>query len=308
MNLSFQFGRPAAGLDVLHDSATVALTNPVVWGTGRELWATDLTDGQRCAGLTLWQHGDELWGMGTVSVDAGFEATAHQLYRDIFHATRRVNLYRVWNFIPRINDADGEIENYRAFCQGRHRAFGECFGDDGERRMSAASAVGTGSDEICAVFVAGARPVRHVENPTQVPAYRYPTRYGPKAPSFARASLVDDEGGRARLYVSGTSSIQGSESLHHGDVSAQLELALKNVDILARAAGLDGLNAHSAGDRLFRLYLRHPEEWGVVRDLLRDRLLRDGDRCCVVQADICRQELLAEVEAYVQVADAAQPV
>ncbi len=299
MNLAFHFGWPSAGLRHHPDGVSVTLANAIIAGCGHERWAEGVGGSRECAALTLWRDGEELWGMGVADVtDHGFDEAAHKLYRDIFRATDDLTLYRVWNFIPRINECDGELENYRAFCRGRYRAFSHRFGAGSERRMPAASAVGTPGDGLCAVFLAGTAATRYVENPHQLPAYRYPARYGPRAPSFARASMVESPASR-RLYVSGTASIRGSDSLHVGDVSAQIELALDNVDAVARAAGLDGLDRHSDGRRLFRLYLRHPEHWEAVRPVLERRLQRDDDRVNVIQADICRRELLAEVEAFV---------
>ena len=296
MNFCFQFGCPSAGLTRGSDSLALSLPNPVIAGTGRELWAEDVRLRCERAPLTLWRQGAELWGVGLVPVGGGLRDSARRLYRDIFQATRQVSLYRIWNFVPHINEADVELENYRAFCQGRALAFDEFFGDQSEPRMPAASAVGTRGDALCVAFLAGPDPVRHVENPHQVPAYRYPSRYGPRAPSFARASVVEGERG-LRLYVSGTASIRGSDSLHPGDVTAQLELALENLHEVTRAAGAgDSLEEGRAGKRLFRLYLRHPEQWAAARAVLHQRLLRDGDVWSVVQADICRRELLVEID------------
>ncbi len=299
MNLAFQFGCPDGGLSLADNDVAFTLTNPVIAGDASELWADGIGAGRQCgdgdpAGAAATSCG--AWASPSVA-DGDFQRAAHRLYRDIFRITSTVTLYRIWNFVPRINDADRTLENYRAFCQGRHQAFAESFGDTSQQRMPAASAVGTGGERLCAAFVAGTAPVRYVENPHQVPAYRYPSRYGPRAPSFARASIVDD-GTLRRLFVSGTASIRGSESLHPGDVSAQLALAVDNADAVARAAGLDGLSRASAGQRRFRLYLRHPEDWTAARPVF-ERIHRDGDRFNVVQADICRSELLVEIEACV---------
>lgn len=299
MHLAFRFGASAAGLHHSTDAVDIALPNAVLAGTGREQWAANVSSAGDSGSLSLWRSGNALWGVGLGNIDDGvFEEAALTLYRDVFHVTADVSLYRIWNFIPRINDTDRALENYRAFCRGRFQAFEEFFGGDSERRMPAASGVGTPGDKLCVVFVAGTDPVVHVENPLQVPAYRYPSQYGPRAPSFARASILP--GQTPRLYVSGTASIRGSESLHEGDLCAQLALALDNVDAVARAAGIaEGLNRNSPGQRLFRVYLRHPEHQLAAQSVLDERLLREADVVNVLQADICRRELLAEVEASV---------
>ncbi|MDZ7668584.1 MAG: hypothetical protein U5Q16_03885 [Gammaproteobacteria bacterium] len=297
MQLAFHFGQSPAGIT---NGSTIGVPNPIIDGRAAEPWADVTGGGRACGSLTLWQCGDELWGAGFADVSAqGFDAAAQALYTELFNASRRLTLHRIWNLIPRINAHDAALENYQAFCEGRHRAFQAHFGSAGEQRMPAASAVGTLGDTLCVVFVAGTDAVSYVENPEQVPAYRYPSRYGPRSPSFARGSLVQRHGGQ-RLYVSGTASIRRSESLHPGDVAAQFELAMANVDLVARNAGLlHGLDAESPGQRSFRIYLRHADDWPVVRPLFEKRLQRSGDGYSVLQADICRRELLVEIEACV---------
>jgi len=296
MQLAFRFGQNPAGITA---DAAIGVPNPVIDGRAAEPWGDVADGGRACGRLTLWQCGGELWGAGFADVSAqGFEAATQGLYTEVFHAARRHTLHRVWNLIPRINAHDDALENYQAFCQGRHRAFQAHFGSAGEQRMPAASAVGTVGEKLCVVFVAGTDAVSYVENPEQVPAYRYPSRYGPRSPSFARASLVQRQGGQ-RLYVSGTASIRRSESLHPGDVAAQFELAMANMDLVARNAGLPGLDADSPGQRSFRIYLRHADDWPAVRPLFEQRLQRRGDGHSVLQADICRRELLVEIEACV---------
>jgi enamine deaminase RidA (YjgF/YER057c/UK114 family) len=102
-----------------------------------------------------------------------------------------------------------------------------------------------------------------------------------------------------RLYVSGTASIRRSESCHPGDVTAQCGLAITNMDLVAQAAGLPALTAGPVGRASFRVYLRDPVDWPVVRTVFEQRLRCPPDAYTVLQADICRRELLVELEACV---------
>ena len=74
-----------------------------------------------------------------------------------------------------------------------------------------------------------------------------------------------------------------------------------------QAAGLPGLDETTPGRRSFRVYLRHPSDWPRVESLLRDGLLRPADTVQAVQADICREELLMEIEACVDVPPPQDP-
>ena len=59
------------------------------------------------------------------------------------------------------------------------------------------------------VFAATEATPRHFENPLQVPAYEYPGEYGPRSPSFARATVVAQPG--PCLFVSGTRDACGTQ-------------------------------------------------------------------------------------------------
>src|SRR6185369_4357459 len=96
----------------------------------------------------------------------------------------------------------GEMENYRIFCRGRSLAFERHFCAGFKARLPAASAVGSKSSALTVAFAASTRPPRHVENPLQVPAYDYPGEYGPRAPSFARATIVPGAND-ATVFISG---------------------------------------------------------------------------------------------------------
>lgn len=301
MQLAFQFGSPAAAIEPCPQGFRIALANEAIWGCSREVWANDLPAPQRAGALTLWPAAHALWGAGLIDVaDRSLEEAAQTLYDVVFAASRGLHLHRIWNYIPAINDSRDGLDNYQAFCKGRASAFDACFGEVLEPWMPAASALGTPGRQLCVVFVARREPVRHIENPQQVPAYRYPTRYGPRSPSFARGSLVECAG-RTRLYVSGTASIRGSDSLHPGDVSAQCAVTLENLDLVARAAGVPGIGDPQPANRRFRIYLRHKEHWPRIRGQLEPLLQGPHHAATVVQAEVCRQELLVEVEACIDV-------
>ncbi|HMX11830.1 MAG TPA: hypothetical protein PKE61_13070, partial [Burkholderiaceae bacterium] len=150
-------------------------------------------------------------------------------------------------------------------------------------------------------FLAGRQPVTPIENPRQVSAYRYPSRYGPAAPSFSRAALADLGGGGLGLFISGTASIVGHETEHLGDVRAQTRETLTNLRTVCEVAS-------QRTGRLFRVeelelvvYLRHPADLAAVRDELAGALGADSPAlrsAIVVQADICRADLLVEIEAH----------
>ncbi|HSW07516.1 hypothetical protein [Aquabacterium sp.] len=261
----------------------------------------------RC-GAVRWRH-DGQWLFGQLDIaddQASAEALVSQVrqgYQDLFRALRETGFthpLRLWNYLPRINaDLEG-LERYRHFNQGRQQAFLEA-GQAAFEGAPAACALGTPGGPLCVRVLAGRRPVLPLENPRQVSAYHYPSDYGPRAPTFSRAALADIGEGRLLLLISGTASIVGHATQHAGDPQAQLNETLNNLQAL-----IDVANARSAaGFRLHELhctvYLRHTEHLDAVRQALAQRLGADAPllhRAVYLHADICRRDLLVEIEAH----------
>jgi chorismate lyase / 3-hydroxybenzoate synthase len=144
-------------------------------------------------------------------------------------------------------------------------------------------------------FLAARRPGMAIENPRQVSAYSYPAQYGPRGPSFSRA-VFSTWSGRPQLYISGTASILGHLSQHAGDAHAQTGETITNLRAVIAEAHKYGLIGDTdSSDTLFKVYLRRPEYQPVVEARLRKAF---GPELPIVylQADICRRELLVEIE------------
>jgi chorismate lyase/3-hydroxybenzoate synthase len=284
-------GRLGIGLALLGGAPRFAVGGPVE-SAGRD-W-----------GAHLWR-GDG-WVAGFVRSKPGFdiEDATIQAYAGILRASRGMNLYRIWNCVPRINGTEpGGIENYHAFCRGRSRTFEAEFGKGFSRSLPAASAVGTAGDELAVTFLAGAAAPRHFENPAQVPAYEYPLEHGPRPPSFARATAVDSGAGQD-VFVSGTSAVVGHETVAPNDTLAQLDCTFENLRLISRACGLgDRLGSGQACRRHFIVYLRHAADLAAVEERVGTSLLSPGDRVSYLRADICRAALNVEVEVSVRGAD-----
>ncbi|MCF3651472.1 hypothetical protein [Synoicihabitans lomoniglobus] len=246
----------------------------------------------RSGGFTLFADDHWLVGGARVDIASRYEQTTQRVYTDLLAAAHGWNLARIWNYVPEINEAgpDG-LEHYRAFSRGRSIAFEQHFGPDFASKVSSASAVGCPSDHLTVVFAATRAPTRHLENPLQVPAYHYPSTYGPRAPSFARATIVDGE--RRMLFISGTAAVRGHQTIAPGDTMGQLDCTLENLAEITRAA--DHV-ATAAQARHFKVYLRHPTDLHAVRTELTKRLLRSTDTVSYLHADICRDHLNVEIE------------
>lgn len=233
----------------------------------------------------------------TTGRESALQQATGEAYRRIFRllaAQELPHLWRVWNYLADINGETNGLERYRQFNIGRHDAFAACAraatGD-----VPAACTIGLPQGPLSIAFLAGRTPVQPVENPRQVSAYHYPMEYGPRSPTFSRAVLVTLPE-RECLFISGTASIVGHRTVHLGDIFGQTREALANVEaVLAEANRLSRRTTFTLGGLAYRVYLRHAEDFPVVRDLLSAPM---GTAAVLfVQADICRKDLLVEIEA-----------
>lgn len=206
------------------------------------------------------------------------------------------HLLRVWNYLDRINQGDGDTERYRRFCAGRYRAMADT--DGFEHQLPAASAIGSRDGSGLRLFALAARqPGLQVENPNQVSAFNYPRIYGAHSPSFSRATLVPWADG-VQLLVSGTASIVGHATAHPEDPQAQLRQAVANIEtvrghaVRSRLPGVDP--AHLQLESCI-LYVRREADLPGLQALLPELFGTLPVR--VLAGDICRRELLIEVEA-----------
>jgi chorismate lyase/3-hydroxybenzoate synthase len=254
----------------------------------------------RAGAFALFQTDDWLLGAATLplAMTAGLETASRLLYESIFQAARGRHLARIWNYIPAINaSGSGGLENYRVFCQGRSLAFEQHHGRGFSARLPAASAVGCNASSLTVVFAACSAPLRHVENPLQVPAYDYPDEHGPRAPSFARATVVAGPE-RSTVFISGTAAIRGHATLASDRTDEQLDCTLENLGALSLACGLGpALDMAGSSTRHFKIYLRHTADQPAVAATLTKKLLRDTDHVSYLHADICRVSLRVEIEA-----------
>lgn len=275
---------------------------PLPWlgGTSRaEFWRTPRAPRRdESPGLSLAWTEDVLFGVLSVEdAPTGAMRAAERGYRAMTDACARFgfpHLLRVWNWMGAINDGEGDRERYRQFCVGRARVIPS----EPATGYAAATAIGIPGPAAALHlhFLAARKPGVPVENPRQVSAWEYPREYGPVAPGFSRAMLLDwcDP---PLLLISGTASVVGHASAHD-HTRAQLDETLANIEALvARAAQrVGGGSATLGAQSLLRVYLRDAAEAAAVTTHLLERL---GPQVpfMVLHGDICRRELRVEIEA-----------
>ncbi len=286
-----------AGVESLEGRPALRVALPLLAGANSEELLAGADEPVESGGCVLFQRGPWLAGFAVASQGTELERAAGELYRRIFAATRGRHLYRIWNYVPQIGAVTHGLENYHRFCRGRSLAFEEKFGQGFQRRLPAASAVGAISGPLAVGFLAGRAEPRHFENPRQVPAFEYPPEYGPRPPSFSRATVVT-QGRDRRTFISGTAAIRGHVTVATQDLDGQLDCMLENLGLIGTATGAGPRVGQSdSGQRTFKVYVRQASDLGRVRAKLERELLRPDDGVSYLQADICRTDLLVEVEA-----------
>lgn len=281
---------------------SIALVTPSLDGKDYvEVWYTDSeVTYVNEPGLELAMTDDLIMGVGSFEdTNTELEKRSHDTYDRIFKACGTRNypeLVRMWNYIPHINkDDDFGLERYRTFCKGR----AEAFFDQGyeENFLPAGTGIGCESPRLSVVFLAFREEGGiNMENPVQMPAYHYPNKYGPKSPSFARGTYIKGSG---EIFVSGTSSIIGHETVHAGDVEKQLQTSLENINRLIHVRNLERYKLKAGGDvsqlTLLKIYVRHAEDLEKVQAMCEAALDKEQPKI-YLRADICRDDLAVELE------------
>ena len=227
----------------------------------------------------------------------GIEAATAEAYARLMpHLQRRgcPYLLRIWNYLDAITAGDGDAERYRRFCVGRVRGLG---GVD-TSALPAATAIGRcdGVRTLLVYWLAAREPGIPLENPRQTAAWRYPRRYGPQSPSFARA-LLAPASLDLPLLLSGTAAIVGHVSQHPDSLAAQLDETLANLQAVIDAARLHRPSLSStfcAGTQL-KVYVRDLDAMDEVAALLHARLPAEVPRL-LLHGHVCRRELRVEIE------------
>lgn len=272
-----------------------------------EVWQGNgqLAQGQR--DTIHYRHNDDvLFGVIALpetifEADTGktpLQQATESAYRQVFallDTLRYPHPIRFWNYIADINTHSFGLERYRQFNLGRQDAF-LAHGRDVMGNVPAACALGSARGPLTIAFLAGRTAPLSIENPRQTSAYRYPKEYGPRSPTFSRASLVH-LGQDQVLFISGTASVVGHATLHPADVVAQTRETMANIKaVLTEANRLTSRHEFDLASLNYKVYVRHPADLAQIRAEL-EHCVGSTPRAAYLQADVCRRDLLLEIEA-----------
>jgi len=130
----------------------------------------------------------------------------------------------------------------------------------------------------------GTSPVRKLSNRRQLDAFRY-------GAAFSRgAVMMEDE--VKLIQVSGTAAIdEHGVSLHPGDIRSQIDCTFDRIETLLNQEGAALTDICAA-----TVFVKRPEYASLFWAMAADRGLENFPAVCVV-ADVCREELLFEIDA-----------
>ena len=265
-----------------------------------EVWASQVEIDYLKEQDHVFSYNDQfLFGMLSVPEIEGtsLEDICYSIYKTLFKYSFELgypHLLRIWNYFPGINEEQEGLERYKRFCVGRHEAFSEIF-QNPKLVMPAGTAIGTSSGPLMVNFLSSKRMGKNIENPRQTSAYDYPSSYGPRSPSFSRATLYARD--HPQLFLAGTASIIGHSSQHPDDHVSQTQETIRNVHaVVQRVEQKENLcQQYTQHEGVLKVYIRHPHQFVEIKAQLGEHLYGKYDMV-FLKGDMCRSELLLEIE------------
>jgi enamine deaminase RidA (YjgF/YER057c/UK114 family) len=220
------------------------------------------------------------------------------------------DIVRQWNYLEDIIELgacdEGMQQNYQSLNNIRHTFYSRYVFNNG---YPAATGIGMNSGgfvlECIAIKARKDIQIIPIKNPVQISAYDYSDNVlvgskiqGLSTPKFERAKLYTRVGNQFDLLISGTAAIQKEKSLAGNDVDEQTKITLENIDKLLTSASLLLIEGNKkiiqTSLSYLRVYIKRKEDFIKVKSIC-DRyagLIKP----VYLFADICRDELLVEIE------------
>lgn len=235
---------------------------------------------------------------------AGLILTAEQL--------QFKHIVRQWNYIENITGTTrvnhGEFQFYQLFNDIRAAFYRK---NHLIHDFPAATGIGCCSGGFVLELIAldNQTPVKtsSVKSPVQNNAYDYSQAMlvgdailpaGKQAPLFERAKVIEDQHD-GLVFISGTAAIYGEHSVEIPDAAEQTEITIDNMFELISTQNLQQNGIQKVVETLqpgyVRVYVKNPEHNEIVETVCKKRF--PTAPLLLVHSDVCRPELLVEIEA-----------
>lgn len=286
------------------DSLVSGVAVPALGEKAHELWVTDSPVTYQSFGVTQISQSEDFTLVRVVEQERrghSLEPVGYAAYRRLCQnpALAGLSWLRCHNWIPKILAWTHDLERYRQFNIGRFEAL-QAFGrkdPEGRLILPAATGIGTSGGPLVIECLATRHQVVHLQNPRQKPFIQYSQKYGKRAPCSSRGTLLKGPG-YEQVFIAGTASILGEDTVWIGDPVKQTEETLRNIATLISGDNLRtyGSASHFSLDDLqgVRVYIKRKEDYQAIRGVVERHL--PGKPITYVLDDICRPELLVEIE------------
>lgn len=214
------------------------------------------------------------------------------------------HIVRQWNYIEGIISNDENNQHYQIFNDVRTKYYSK---NSLLANYPAATGIGISGGGIIinlhAIKKTEQVEVKEIFSSLQSSAYGYSERVlegeasaGLKTkstPKFARAKFLKNET-QLQVFVSGTASIQGEETVHINDAAAQTKQTLGSINELLNSNELIDYNISLSDLSSVRVYIKNSEDYETISEICNEYLPKNNSLFIV--ADVCRDNLLVEIE------------
>jgi len=219
-------------------------------------------------------------------------------------------IVRQWNYVGEILDSSSVegtmMQHYQIFNEVRNSYYSQY-----RKRSNFPAATGIGMNStlvgIDCYAIENHSNIRiiPISNPNQAESYHYDQDVligdpiiHKQSPQFERAILLK-AGTTSRLIISGTASIVGQKTIGIGDVELQTRITINNIETLVSRTNIEphcsNLAEYPDKYSYLRVYVKNRSDISAVKKICTEYF---GDvPTTFVQADICRDNLLVEIEA-----------
>lgn len=255
---------------------------------------------------------DENWNSGIKNQsEFAFDALEMVLNHEGFKFS---DIVRQWNYIEGIIDHKNGDQNYQIFNDVRTKYYNK---NELVSRYPAATGIGVKEGgiiiEVHALKDHSSLQLAEIANPLQTDAFNYSEEVlegkplegfvCKTTPKFSRAKLVVNSK-QAHVLVSGTASIHGEETIGINNIEEQTKYTIENIYELIKPELLGSFNHNCVkANQSFssvRVYVKNQIDFEVVRNICEQSF--DTENIVYVEADVCRDNLLVEIEGVVNLA------
>jgi enamine deaminase RidA (YjgF/YER057c/UK114 family) len=268
------------------------------------------------------EMGKAVWCFGCTSADSNisFEEQACRSFNMMQAVLSEENLsmdnlIRQWNYLPAILKTETKnkriYQNYQLFNEIRQSYY-----ERYKKNRHYPSATGIGMDYgAVSIDFAALQPNENVlvtglENPCQTNAYRYgqkilvgsPAKENePKKPPLFERAKYAGWSDRGTVFISGTAAIAGEKTVGLNDFVRQTILTIENIANLIAPQNLVSKYIPAANTQYvyLRVYVKDKKDMNIVKKIS-EKYYRNIP-ILYVEADICRNDLLVEIEGEAEV-------